>query len=213
MSSEIQSPPTDGQTWSLTLAGHPLTLPIIPLSPELAISLFMIIDHGVSLSSHIGHHLSLLLSPLYPEVIVAPATLGIPVAIEVSRSLGLDRYVILQKSPKVHLGDALVEEIQSITSKGTQRLLLDRQAVPLLAGKRVVVVDDVVASGGSLTGALELVRRVGADVVGIGVVLTEGWKWKGRLGQRDSDLVRCLGHIPQFEKGEEGMWKPMAGTA
>lgn len=131
-------------------------------------------------------------------------------AIEVSRALGLDRYVILQKSPKIHLGDALVQTITSITSKGEQRLLLDRQAVPLLAGKRVVVVDDVVASGSSLKGSLDLVRSAGGDVVGVGVILTEARDWQETLGP-DSRLVHSLAHIPQFRQGAGG-WEPMPET-
>lgn len=200
------------QVYHVSVAGRSLTLPLVPLHANLAIALFMIIDHGISLSTHIGVELASRLSPLRPEIIVAPATLGIPVAIEVSRALGLDQYVILQKSPKKHLADALEQRIESITSKGEQKLLLDRRAVPLLEGRRVVVVDDVVASGSSLKGALGLVRRAGGVVVGVGVVLTEGQAWREMLGTKDMELVRCLGHIPQFEMGVNGLWTPSAGT-
>ena len=101
--------------------------------------------------------------------------------IEVSRALGLDQYVIAQKSPKIHLADALVEELQSVTSSGKQRLMLDRRSVPLLAKRRVVVVDDVVATGSSLAATFALARAAGADVVGAGVILTEGHDWKKTL--------------------------------
>ncbi|KAM0811605.1 putative Adenine phosphoribosyltransferase [Seiridium cardinale] len=210
--SSLSSPAAPGQTHTLDLAGRDLTLPIVPISPALAISLFMIIDHPISLLSHIAAALASLLRPQSPDIIVAPATLGIPLAVEVSRALGLERYVILQKSPKIHLSDALAVEISSITSKGSQRLLLDRAAVPLLRGRRVCVVDDVVASGGSMKGALELVRKAGGDVVGVGVVLTEGWEWKGVLRGEDAALVQGLGHIPQFERGKDGQWTMIGGT-
>ncbi|KAH8668642.1 phosphoribosyltransferase-like protein [Xylariales sp. PMI_506] len=208
---------TTSQTHTLTLdlsPPYPLTLPLIPLKPDLAIALLMIIDHPISLCARAGAALAALLAPLCPDVVVAPATLGIPVGIEVSRALGLERYVVLQKSPKVHLSDALSQPIESITSKGAQRLLLDRHAAaPLLSGgRRVVVVDDVVASGSSLRGALALVRRAGGNVVGVGAILTETWAWKDVLGEEDSKLVRSLGHIPQFQKGEGGQWIPIPGT-
>ena len=131
-------------------------------------------------------------------------------AIETTRALNLDRYVVLQKSPKIHLGDALVQTISSITSTREQQLLLDRQAVPLIAGKRVVVVDDVVASGSSLKGAADLVRRAGGDVVGLGVILTEARDWLETLGD-DAGLVHSLAHIPQF-RNEGGNWVPMPET-
>src|ERR1700732_4485507 len=170
------------QYWKVDVAGSIVDLPIVPIKSDFAISLMMVIDMGVKLGTHVGQALAPQLAPLKPDMIVGAATLGIPVAFEVTRALGLDHYVILQKSPKIHLADALKQRISSITSNGEQRLLLDREAVPLLSGKRVVVVDDVVASGSSLKGSLELVRAAGADVVGIGVILTEAGGWRAKLG-------------------------------
>lgn len=197
-------------SWRVDVAGLPVDLPIVPIKPDFAISLLMVIDAGIAFGAHIGRALAERLAPLKPDVVVGAATLGIPVAIEVSRHLGLDRYVILQKSPKIHLGDALVQSITSITSKGEQRLLLDRAAVPLLAGRRIVVVDDVVATGSSLAGSLALVRAAGAEVVGIGVILTEAHDWEPVLGA-DAALVTALGHIPQFRPGAQG-WEPIPAT-
>lgn len=199
-----------GQTWSVDVAGLKIDLPIVPITPDFAISLMMVIDLGVRFGEHVGRELAKKIAPLEPDVIVGAATLGIPVAIEVTRALGLDHYVILQKSPKIHLGDALVQTITSITSKGDQKLLLDRQAIPLLSGKRVVVVDDVVASGSSLKGSVDLVRKAGGEVVGIGVILTEARDWQQKLGA-DAALVQSLAHIPQFSS-EGGRWEPIAAT-
>lgn len=204
-----QSPMT-GQHWTVDVAGLAIELPIVAIKPDFAISLMMVIDLGVRFGAHAGAALAHKLAPLRPDIIVGPATLGIPVAIETTRALNLDRYVVLQKSPKIHLGDALVQTISSITSTREQQLLLDRQAVPLIAGKRVVVVDDVVASGSSLKGAADLVRRAGGDVVGLGVILTEARDWLETLGD-DAGLVHSLAHIPQF-RNEGGNWVPMPET-
>jgi adenine/guanine phosphoribosyltransferase-like PRPP-binding protein len=185
------------QTYTVDIAGEPVALPIVPINDTLAISLLMVIDMGVQFGERIGKALAQKLGPLKPDIVVGAATLGIPVVIEVSRALGLDQYVIAQKSPKIHLADALVEELQSVTSSGKQRLMLDRRAVPLLAKRRVVVVDDVVATGSSLAATLALARAAGAEIVGAGVILTEGHDWKKTLGA-DARLVQGLGHIPQF---------------
>ena len=146
------------QTYVVDIAGEPVTLPIVPINQRLAISLLMVIDMGVHFGERIGKALAARLGPLKPDIVVGAATLGIPVVIEVSRALRLDQYVIAQKSPKIHLADALVQQVQSVTSAGKQRLMLDRRAVPLLAGRRVAVVDDVVATGSSLAATLALVR-------------------------------------------------------
>jgi adenine phosphoribosyltransferase len=212
MTSEIS--PITGETWKLDVAGFDVDLPIVAIKPDFAISLMMVIDLGVRFGEHVGSKLAEKLEELKPDVIVGAATLGIPVAIEVTRALGLDDYVILQKSPKIHLGDALVQTISSITSKGEQRLLLDRQAIPLIAGKRVVVVDDVVASGSSIKGSVDLVRAAGGEVVGIGVILTEAKDWLDVLGE-DAKLIRSLAHIPQFTKADGdmgGKWVPIPET-
>lgn len=197
-------------SYVVDIGGEPIELPLVPINDTLAISLLMVIDEGVRFGERVGKALAERLSVKKPEIVVGTATLGIPVAIEVSRHLGLDKYVILQKSPKIHLGDALVEHVKSVTSSGSQRLLLDRRAVPLLAGKRVVVVDDVVATGSSLAATLRLVRQTGAEVVGIGVILTEGHEWRTVLGA-DAGLVTGLGHIPQFNL-RDGMATPDPAT-
>ena len=185
------------QTYTVDIAGEPVTLPIVPINPQLAISLLMVIDMGVRFGERIGKALAAELGPLRPDIVLGAATLGIPVVIEVSRALGLDQYVIAQKSPKIHLADALVQDVRSVTSSGNQRLMLDRRAVPLLAQRRVAVVDDVVATGSSLAATLALARSAGAEIVGAGVILTEGHEWEKTLGA-DAQLVRGLGHIPQF---------------
>jgi len=185
------------QTYTVDIAGQPVTLPIVPINDKLAISLLMVIDMGVHFGERIGQALAAKLSPLKPDIVVGAATLGIPVVIEVSRALGLDQYVIAQKSPKIHLADALTQDVQSVTTAAKQRLLLDRRAVPLLSGRRVAVVDDVVATGSSLAATFALVRAAGGDIVGAGVILTEGHDWEKALGA-DARLVAGLGHIPQF---------------
>jgi len=199
-----------GQEWPVDVAGFAVRLPIVRIKPDFAIALMMMIDMGVAFGAHVGAELAARLAPLEPDIVVGPATLGIPVAIEVSRALGLDRYVILQKSPKIHLGDALAQDITSITSSGTQKLLLDRRAIPLLAGRRVVLVDDVAATGSSMAGALALLRAAGAHVVGIGVVLTEAHEWRETLGP-DTELLQHLAHIPQFRPADE-LWEPIGET-
>ena len=134
------------------------------------------------------------------------ATLGIPVAFEVTRSLGLDDYVILQKTPKIHLSDALSVPVDAITTATTQNLLLDLARTSAVRGRRVALVDDVISSGGSMAAGLRLLDEAGADVVAIGTLLSEGEAWKARLGAR-ADLVHSLGRIPLFHPVDGG-WVP-----
>ncbi len=99
--------------------------------------------------------------------------MGIPVAVEVTRHLGLDQYVILHKTPKIHLADAVSETVRSITTDAEQRLLFDRARIQDVANKRVAIVDDVISTGASTGTALRLLRGVGAEIVAIGTLVTE----------------------------------------
>jgi len=203
-------PQVHTDVYRVAIGTQQVELPLIQVAPDRAISLLMTIDRGVGFMDRAGAELAALLAPERPQVIVSAATLGIPVAIEVTRSLGLDDYVILQKTPKVHLGDALSEPVLSVTTATPQRLLLDRARVPALAGRRVALVDDVVATGSSMRAGLALLRAAGADLVGIGVLLSEGVAWQRELGE-DSSLVRALGRIPGFQRVPEGWAEDWTG--
>ena len=131
-----------------------------------------------------------------PEIVIGTATLGIPVAIEVSRYLGLDRYASWQVA-KVHLQDALVEHVELIAAVGKQRLLLYRDAIPPPSGKRVLVVDmcchrvEFVSVDKPCAKGRRQHRR------NLARFSTEVHEWRPVLGT-DADLVCGLGHIPQF---------------
>jgi adenine phosphoribosyltransferase len=193
-----------GDRYALDIGSQSVELPLVPIGSDLAISLLMTIDHGVRFMTQAGSDLAELLAPTQPEIVATAATLGIPVAIEVSRALGLDDYLVLQKTEKIHLADALSEPLSSITTAGSQRLLLDRARIPAIAGKRVALVDDVVATGSSIVACLRLLREAGAEVVAIGSLLAEGAGWTEALGL-DAVLVRSLGRIPLF-RNDGGTW-------
>ena len=57
--------------------------------------------------------------------------------------------------------------------------------------------DDVISTGASVCAALKILRRVGAEPVVIGALVTEGSGWSSVLGD-DAPAVRTLGSIPVF---------------
>lgn len=186
---------SDRQTHSVQVGSQFVELPVVKLDESLSIVLMMTIDQGVRFAETAGAEMAALFADEHPEIVAAPATLGIPLAIEVTRSLGLDDYVVLQKTKKIHLADALSAPVRSITTDADQQLLLDRARLDAVAGRRVLLVDDVAATGGSLAAALDLLEMAEADVIGVAVLLTEGDAWRGRLGERQH-LVRALGALP-----------------
>jgi adenine phosphoribosyltransferase len=194
---------TAARTHRTTVGSQTLELPLVPLSDELTIALLITVDLGVAFAETAGRELAELMRPAEPEIVVSVATMGIPIAIEASRALGLDDYVILHKTPKIHLGDTWAEPVYSITTDKPQRLRMDPARVDVVRGRRVAVVDDVVSTGASLSSALRLVRRMDAEPVVIGTLMTEGGAWKRALGD-DAALVRALGAVPLFHPDGRG---------
>jgi adenine phosphoribosyltransferase len=191
------------RTYTTTVGSQKVELPLVALSDELTIALLICVDMGVSFAETAGHELAELMRPAQPEIIVSVATMGIPLAIEASRALGLDDYVILHKTPKIHLGEKWAEPVHSITTDTPQRLRMDPARAGAVRGRRVAVVDDVVSTGASLAAALRLVRRLDAEPVVIGTLMTEGGGWKRALGE-DAALVRTLGAMPLFHPDGSG---------
>lgn len=198
------------QKYKVEIGSQTIELPIVPLNDDMAVALMMTIDRGVVFAGQAGRDLAEMFRDSHPDIVAAPATLGIPVAIELTRALGLDDYLILQKTPKIHLKDALAVELTSVTTSSTQRLLLDRARLHAVKGKRVLLVDDVISTGGSIRAASDLLVQAGAELIGIGSLLTEGEGWQEQLGDH-VELVRSLGSIPVFRNLNE-KWVPTSET-
>jgi len=187
-------------TYTVAVGSQKLEIPLVPIAEDLTIALLISVDLGVAFAQRAGGELAEKLAPYDAEIVVSVATMGIPIAIEVTRALGLDDYVILHKTPKIHLADAIAEPVRSITTATDQRLLFDRARLEEVVGRRVAVVDDVISTGGSTKAALTLMRRVGAEPVVVGALVTEGGQWRSFLGE-DAALVQSLGSIPLFRHG------------
>ena len=176
---------------------------MVSLSDQLALALLITVDMGVKFMSKAGEELADVLRPYDVDIVATVATMGIPVAVEVTRHLGLDQYVILHKTPKIHLADAVAEPVRSITTNADQRLLFDRARIKDVEGWRVAIVDDVISTGASTGAALRLLRGVGANIVAIGTLVTEASLWREALGE-DALMVRALGSIPVFRPDGSG---------
>ncbi len=199
------------RTYSVEVGTQRVDLPLVSLNENLALALLITVDMGVEFMSRAGSELADILRPYDVDIVATVATMGIPVAVEVTRHLGLDQYVILHKTPKIHLADAVSETVRSITTDVEQRLLFDRARIKDVEGKRVAIVDDVISTGASTGTALRLLRRVGAQVVVIGTLVTEASLWRTSLGD-DAQMVRALGSIPVFRPdGAGGLGEDWAG--
>jgi adenine phosphoribosyltransferase len=100
-------------------------------------------------------------------------------------------YIVLRKNYKVYMGDAIKAETVSITTGKPQTLILDEKDIPVLKGKRAVIVDDVISTGSTLQGMRQVIKKAGGQVVLESAIFTEG-------DACDLESVIALGHLPLF---------------
>jgi adenine phosphoribosyltransferase len=87
------------------------------------------------------------------------------------------------------MGEAVSAETVSITTGKTQTLFLDEKDQQLIRDSDVIIVDDVISTGSTLTGMKEIISSAGGRVSQIAAVFTEGDNW--------SDVI-SLGKLPVF---------------
>jgi adenine/guanine phosphoribosyltransferase-like PRPP-binding protein len=144
-----------------------------------------------------------------PEVVAGLPTLGLTLARAVAERLGHGRYVPLGNSRKFWYDDNLATDMVSITSpRGGKRLYLDPRMLPLLKGRRVALIDDVISTGSSIVAGLTVLERAGVEPVAIGVAMLQTDRWRQRLQAHGmEDRVRAVFSTPMLARVEGG-WQP-----
>lgn len=158
-------------TYEMDIAGMKRELPLCPISPDIYIGAFVMFG-DVELTVHCAAEL-LKRAPEY-DYLIAPEAKSIPLLYEMARQSGAENYFLARKERKAYMTGVFEVEVQSITTAGVQKLVLDTADAAMLEGKRVLILDDVISTGESLHAMEELVRRAGGVIVGKMAVLAEG---------------------------------------
>ncbi|MBR3967351.1 MAG: adenine phosphoribosyltransferase [Clostridia bacterium] len=176
--------------YELNVAGVKRDLTICPVTEELYIAGF-ILTGDAPLSVACASAL-LEKAPEYDYIITAEAK-GIPLAHEMARQHGDEKYVVARKKAKAYMSSVFEVDVTSITTKGEQKLFLDTVEADMMKGKRILIVDDVVSTGESLIALEKLVSAAGGNIVGKMFVLAEG-------DAADRDDIIYLEKLPLFDK-------------
>ena len=100
------------------------------------------------------------------DVVIAPAVGGITVAQEIGRHLGT-RIIFAEREG----GDMTL-----------------RRGFELAQGEKVLVVEDVVTTGGSVREVMDIVRQAGAEILGLGLIVDRS----GGKAQFDVDMFSIM---------------------
>jgi adenine phosphoribosyltransferase len=176
--------------YNLKVAGVERALNICPVTEDLYIAGFLLTGDA-PLSEACAKAL-LEKAPEYDYIITAEAK-GIPLAHEMARQHGDEKYIVARKKAKAYMSGVFEVDVTSITTKGSQKLYLDTAEADMMKGKRILIADDVVSTGESLVALEKLVNAAGGNIVGKMFVLAEG-------SSADREDIIYLEKLPLFDK-------------
>jgi adenine phosphoribosyltransferase len=176
-------------TYPIEIAGVLRYLPLFEVQPGLRIAVLNILG-DTELVEACAKALAQKLNGKDYDVLVTAEAKSIPVAHALSVETNKP-YVVLRKVYRPYMGETIQAETLSITTGKPQTLYLDEKDRELLAGKRVVLLDDVISTGSTLNGMKQLVEKAKASIAASAAILTEGEP------SRWADVV-SLGHLPLF---------------
>ena len=179
--------------YRMNIAGLDRELPLCPLNDDVYIGAFVIFGDP-ELTTAAAQAL-LERAPEYDYIITAESK-GIPLAHEMARLAGNQKYFLARKAPKLYMDGVFEVTVRSITTAGEQKLYMGGADAALMKGKRVLIVDDVISTGESLRALEQLVEAAGAKIAGKMAILAEG------AAQERGDII-YLEKLPLFNaKGE-----------
>lgn len=175
--------------YPVKVAGLKRDLRLFEVAPGVRIAILNILGDTEFVQA-VARELAKRLKDHADAVLVTAEAKSIPLIHALSVEMGLP-YVVLRKSYKPYMGEALSTETLSITTGESQTLYLDEKDRELVKGKPVILVDDVISTGSTLQGMRLVMDKAGAEVVQQAAVFTEGDRAKWQ------DII-ALGHLPVF---------------
>ena len=190
--------------------GHVLVLPLRELPDgDRAVASLIANQASNLVVAALADHMATQARTFDAEIVVGLPTLGLAFASEVAERLGQPRYVPLGYSRKFWYDDALSKPVSSITSPDAgKKLRLDPNLLPLIEGRRVVLIDDAISTGATALAAVRLLQKVGVEIAGMVVAMKQTNRWQASTTALP---VRAVFGCPLFQRGEGG-WIPLAET-
>jgi adenine phosphoribosyltransferase len=177
------------EVYAIEIAGIKRDLRLFEIKPGLRIAILNILG-DTELVQACARALAKKLEKVEYDILVTAEAKSIPLAhalaVEVKKP-----YVVLRKTYKPYMGDALQAETLSITTGQPQVLILDEKDRLLVEKKKVLTLDDVISTGSTLQGMRMILDKAGATVVGDAAILTEGDRAQWMH-------IYSLGHLPLF---------------
>ncbi len=176
-------------TYPIEIAGVYRELTLIEVQPGLRIAVLNILG-DIELVQACAKALAQKIDNIDYDVLVTAEAKSIPLAHELAVETGKP-YIVLRKVYRPYMGDTIHAETVSITTGRPQSLYLDEKDRNLIAGKKVILLDDVISTGSTLEGMKQIVEKANGIITGEAAILTEG-------DQARWEHIISLGHLPLF---------------
>ena len=142
----------------MNIKDHIRSIPDFPKPGILFYDISTLLAHAEAWKDAVGQ-LANAVEPYKPDVLVGIESRGFLVAAPLALTLGLG-FVMIRKRGKLP-GDIITHNYDLEYGSDT----IEIQADAIKPGARVVVCDDLLATGGTMVAAINLLRSVGAEVV------------------------------------------------
>ena len=176
-------------TYPIEIAGVYRELTLIEVQPGLRIAVLNILGDS-ELVQACAETLAQKMGVVEYDVLVTAEAKSIPLAHALAVETGKP-YIVLRKVYRPYMGDTIHAETISITTGRPQSLYLDEKDHNLIAGKKVVLLDDVISTGSTLEGMKQIVEKASGTITAEAAILTEG-------DQAKWEHIISLGHLPLF---------------
>lgn len=181
------------------ICGVKRKLPFVKIKEDMALASFCIVS-DTELVQAVAPHLVKKLPEV--DVLLTAEAKGIILTYEMSRLMGMKDFVVARKHKKPYMQNVLEANVFSITTQAKQTLYLDGCDVEKLRGKRVAIIDDVIATGESLAALEKLADLAQANIVTRAAVLAE-------LDSVYRDDIVYLKEHYVFTPNEDGTFTPI----
>ena len=178
------------ETYRVEVEGVVRELPLFEVAPGLKIAVLNILG-DTELVQACASALTGALDDYDYDLLVTAEAKSIPL-VQAMAVASQKRYVVLRKNFKPYMGETLKVETLSITTGKPQTLYMDEKDRALIAGSKVVLVDDVISTGSTLEGMRSLVQQAEGEVVAEAAIFTEG-------DEGDWEDIVAIGHLPLFK--------------
>ncbi|MBB2675357.1 UNVERIFIED_ORG: adenine/guanine phosphoribosyltransferase-like PRPP-binding protein [Rhizobium esperanzae] len=192
--------------------GRQLRLPIRILGDgEQALASLIVNQASFAVLDALAENLAEKIRPMRIDVVAGLPTLGLTLAAAVAQKLGHARYVPLGTSRKFWYRNDLSVALSSITTPTQEkRLYIDPRMLPLLSGRRVGLIDDVISSGASIVSGINLLAACGIEPVVIGAAMLQSERWRESLADAGPQwTARTVGvfSTPVLQRNAAGRWQ------